>query len=747
MQLAFDSATPTNARLPRPSPSDILEAIRSNNTPIHSKTLKPFVTSFHPSEPQTIGPSSTKSMSPRKNKPPKSVVFLEENVYFKIGEPGVTSTRIQSNKQLKMTKGILINRSRDASLVNKINEGELQQFNESSPGGDSRVTKTLLKEKPVMSLVTASSRDRKNSRSFNASATPTKTSRLPTLVKYDTYDQSRHGKLDEVSNTKSMLYYNLSSGVNSIDSSPVSSKHDNDELLPHEAKLKIPLAQILSTQSQTRERGYMSQVKEEIFENFEKAPPSRREFTINKTSKMTHFPDQKRDLLWVQTSTLDSRSAKSVPLVKSLSTPMELSQEEKPNAPRNFSVTSEGFNTNSSRAKIAIHIVRCDNSNPHNLTLEKSIEKEASKTSPIESDPKIKIGSMLSSIPIKLLSNMEKTLDRLGVPTMMQNVKDKKLLKKRNSEIDFSFLGDKNRSDKVFSTQKKPNRLPSAFHCIFGKQVMRYNIAEDSYKPLELTHHVQTDRHVYCEVDSEHLFISGGFNKKTCSISPCSYMINILWNSVEILPDMLLGRSQHAVVYHKQQLYVLGGIDSENKVLQSCCIYDIDDRVWYRAPSMKYERKNPQTFVSHVTKCIYVLGGTSLAGKDVGVIEKFDTKKMTWSTLIATISFDFNIKECIVLGNMMREDYYKETGKIEEAYILSRMKSGNEDGFVYSLFSFDFSQDKMFKKNQFSYATKEPIVFGMVRGMEIYLFKKDCFDSAIIYSLDNQWREQSFLNK
>jgi hypothetical protein len=92
-------------------------------------------------------------------------------------------------------------------------------------------------------------------------------------------------------------------------------------------------------------------------------------------------------------------------------------------------------------------------------------------------------------------------------------------------------------------------------------------------------------------------------------------------------PPMLTPRSQHAVLYHAQYLYVLGGI--ARRLLSECERYVCADNRWEALPPLPRACSNTSGVV--LESSLYALGG--FAGFPLDLVQKLSLESLTWELL------------------------------------------------------------------------------------------------------------------
>ncbi len=272
---------------------------------------------------------------------------------------------------------------------------------------------------------------------------------------------------------------------------------------------------------------------------------------------------------------------------------------------------------------------------------------------------------------------------------------------------------------------------------LFNKQIVKYDLMKMSCEVEAGPNSNSTvDNHSYGDMNNEYFFISGGMDRRNYSISSSAFILDLATLKVEAMPSLVPGRHSHTTVPLKHKIFVFGGQSIENKVLHGCCVFNVRERVWYKIPSMKMERKNAQSIVNQKSGVVYLLGGTNQNGNEIKIIEKLDTNKLSWNMLRYDTSIGLNLKEFIIIKSVSDSE--------DTVWILSRSKVMHEGQLVYRLYSFDLQQEKFAQEVEFTYFTDEPVDFGFILNDEIHLVKKSRFDIVDVYLGNGRWIEKKF---
>ena len=312
-------------------------------------------------------------------------------------------------------------------------------------------------------------------------------------------------------------------------------------------------------------------------------------------------------------------------------------------------------------------------------------------------------------------------------------------------EIKPSFII--NSITQLFETEKKvvnptgrrnsQQKMQQQITFLFNKQIVKYDLMKMSCE-IEAVPNANNmvDNNSYGNMNNEYLFISGGMDRRNYSISSSAFILDLTTLKAEPMPGLVPGRHSHTTVPLKHKIFVFGGQSIENKVLHGCCVFNIRERVWYKIPSMKMERKNAQFIVNQKSGIVYLLGGTNQNGNEIKIIEKLDTNKLSWNMLRYDTSIGLNLKDFIVIKAVNEDENI--------VWILSRSKVMHEGQLVYRLYSFDLQQEKFAQEVEFTYFTDEAVDFGFVINNEIHLVKKNCFGIVDVYLGNGRWIEKKF---
>jgi N-acetylneuraminic acid mutarotase len=126
---------------------------------------------------------------------------------------------------------------------------------------------------------------------------------------------------------------------------------------------------------------------------------------------------------------------------------------------------------------------------------------------------------------------------------------------------------------------------------------------------------------------------------------------------------MRRGRGCFSACYHDEFIYVFGGINTEEDILNSCEKYDIENDIWYTIKDLSIPRKN-SSVCPLTSDSIYIFGGTREDGRMTDTIEMYLLSADLWITLNvklpSPISFSTAFKvtqySIILLGGLIEAD-------------------------------------------------------------------------------------------
>merc|ERR1712086_1234478 len=102
------------------------------------------------------------------------------------------------------------------------------------------------------------------------------------------------------------------------------------------------------------------------------------------------------------------------------------------------------------------------------------------------------------------------------------------------------------------------------------------------------------------------------------------------------MPPMPTARCIHSCTAIGSQIFVVGGMDSNNKTLDSVEVYDYCTGSWSTMPPMSTARHShscTSTSCTAIGSKIFVVGGYDRHGKTLDSVEVYDYCTGSWSTM------------------------------------------------------------------------------------------------------------------
>ncbi|XP_028407082.1 kelch-like protein diablo [Dendronephthya gigantea] len=153
------------------------------------------------------------------------------------------------------------------------------------------------------------------------------------------------------------------------------------------------------------------------------------------------------------------------------------------------------------------------------------------------------------------------------------------------------------------------------------------------YDPEELTTMPQKRYYHGVAMFGEQIIIVGG--KKNPFHTPALqsvFMYDITKNQCQKLAPLPYPVSEMATVeWGEDNVIIMGGVDSEGKVLSKVLMYNIKTQTSHMLPDMKYKRKGCVAAVARDT--VIVMGGEDERGKALKSVESFRFDRYSWGDL------------------------------------------------------------------------------------------------------------------
>ena len=215
---------------------------------------------------------------------------------------------------------------------------------------------------------------------------------------------------------------------------------------------------------------------------------------------------------------------------------------------------------------------------------------------------------------------------------------------------------------------------------------------------------------------SGEIFISGGYNSEKQRTIDSFFKFNFLQKIFSPRPSMKTCRKSHAIICVDKFIYVLGGIDEKEEVLNKCEKFDLEKEVWI--PISNMQRKSCFFNVISFEKSIIFKFYSS---NNYNYTEKYDILKNSWVDvpLKAEKNFVFpalsngcqiNNKKILIFGGIKEEKQTKKCYicKIEEELVISNFKLDlpiegyseqscyYDGGFIWAVLDNSKESDKIF---------------------------------------------------
>jgi len=667
MEVTHESRSFMIGKSPRLTPSDLLNAIRKNNNADSSFTSKPLesLNCTYQSKDGLMMMSNLKdlstlddALSPKKKQ--KAVVFVEANEYSDQSQALVDASESLTNRPKKAPKGILIRKGIGKSLPitplkpnpEKLSENCSEKQRENKSPSISSTSSLLKMNKDVgtssLSPLVFSRPTRTASfKQLGSTKEPQGTSALQRFLK----DENAESSKANINATKFSLRREYSES---------SIKRDSRT---GNLRLFTPsLGESRSFKLGNSNNRELEQKNAAFFQKPLTSGGSRDKLGLFDRSPMQKYnSEQKQHPLKLfesfneaDMSGFSQFDSPSIQLIKNVKNPY-ISQSQKSmkdnylfsniNVPFDADASQLGNGFDQSQRNLV-------SESPLNLTLITNTEREGYSQRP---------GSKSFSV---------KTKEGILINSISQLLE-----------------GEKPSPDP--GSRKTPRKMQQHIFFILNKQIVKYDLMKISYTIGTVPNFNIMDNYSYCNINNEYLFISGGIDRRSYSTSCSAFILDVNTLKVETMPGMITGRHSHTVACYKDKIFIFGGQSVDHKILQGCCILNIRERVWYKIPSMKIERKNSQFFVNNRSGVIYVLGGSNHSGSEIKIIEKLDTSKLSWSILRYDTSTGLNLRDFVILRAVNDDE--------DMVWILSRPKGRS----TYELFSFDLDQEKFIYQADF----------------------------------------------
>jgi hypothetical protein len=173
-------------------------------------------------------------------------------------------------------------------------------------------------------------------------------------------------------------------------------------------------------------------------------------------------------------------------------------------------------------------------------------------------------------------------------------------------------------------------------------------------------------------VPDDKFLLIGGLERESSKTSNRCFMIDNQ-GKLSAAMDLHVGRQYFAVAtdYLKDLIYVIGGFNHENGVLDSFEKFNLRSRKWELSEDT--ERISKPRINASACKCgdryIYLFGGLSAEDEFMDRIERYNTQLKIWTVLDVKLPqrmanqfcFSFNPNYIIVLGGLLKKSDFVQT--------------------------------------------------------------------------------------
>ena len=151
-----------------------------------------------------------------------------------------------------------------------------------------------------------------------------------------------------------------------------------------------------------------------------------------------------------------------------------------------------------------------------------------------------------------------------------------------------------------------------------------------------------TDSHLECQKPDLFLGYSLQIGKHQIlvlsgkKVSNEAQVIDVSAGTVKATNPMLTERCSQAMAKYGSKVYVMGGIDSSQKSIDACEVYDIPSESW-RSIAPLPQKRNCASAVAVPNGKIYLFGGVGEDGPFTDTIQAYDRSENQWTVLEAKL--------------------------------------------------------------------------------------------------------------
>jgi hypothetical protein len=177
-------------------------------------------------------------------------------------------------------------------------------------------------------------------------------------------------------------------------------------------------------------------------------------------------------------------------------------------------------------------------------------------------------------------------------------------------------------------TLPKPqhSRIPTFFYCCeqYTNALMKINLLTGKQSLLQKRNYKFKEGCRWSELDGGSLLITGGNPGLRDAV-----MLEAGTFAVSPVPPMHTARWSHAVVYHSQYVYVLGGINGST--MSECERYVCAESRWEVLPALPVAAS--QMSAVELDNSVYALGGFVVGGIFLDTVQKLSLDSLTWELM------------------------------------------------------------------------------------------------------------------
>ena len=253
------------------------------------------------------------------------------------------------------------------------------------------------------------------------------------------------------------------------------------------------------------------------------------------------------------------------------------------------------------------------------------------------------------------------------------------------------------------------------------KQIILFDIINKEYKYLTLSKYLKDKNNLNNSMciefnDRNLIFLSGGHTYIENESTDNFLIINIEKENIEIDSKMPYKKSFHSNIFLDEKLYIIGGINDNNKCSSNCFYYSVNADKWHILPKLNKARKNCSLCAQNKS-ILYVFRGSD-DNNDLDSIEYLDLLCInndswkifepidygyTWFPAKNSLVLSYSENKILICGgedhngNIFKETYLFDTknGNIYRGNDLLYGASFRNIGCIYNdeIFAIDIKND------------------------------------------------------